>query len=208
MVQFHPRSISTWSNFTTLAVYLIWCYCFCFQVRILSPSCYLIKNISKNYEKCREEFRMHFDLSHFSPLQAMKMWKHDVLTLLSHFPTLYATKMWQQSHNFHQSKINNISYIYIYTVDIDQHTNERKEIKTTSEMRLILLSFVWQFVVTFSHDNLLLHFLCLVVADAKYHTELFPKLHTSVTHFEDPHQKFYLSPKITCASEYSKGIKW
>ena len=31
------------------------------------------KNISKNYEKCREEFRMHFDLSHFSPLQAMKM---------------------------------------------------------------------------------------------------------------------------------------
>ena len=115
MVQFHPRSISTWSNFTTLAVYLIWCYCFCFQVRILSPSCYLIKNISKNYEKCREEFRMHFDLSHFSPLQAMKMWKQDVLTLLSHFPTLYATKMWQQSHNFHQSKINNTSYIHLHS---------------------------------------------------------------------------------------------
>ena len=95
----------------------------------------------------------------------MKMWQHDVLTMLSNFSTLpvQATKMW------HQSKISGTSCTFTpFTM---------RKVKV-SEMPLILLWFVvttlWQFVVTFRCHNFF--DLCPVVTDAKGRLTLISKL--------------------------------
>ena len=103
-----------------------------------------------NWRHDGEEFPLrqrlqYFDLSsHFSPLQATKnVTTNDMLTMLSHFPD---TKMWQQSHNFHQSKINSISC----TFTVYHEKNKERHRK----MQPIL---IW-FVVTICCDHLLSHF--------------------------------------------------
>ena len=75
--------------------------------------------------------------------------------LLSHFSSLQATKMWQQSYNLHQSKINSIPWKYICTV---VSISCVKYIETY-EMQLIFLCFVVTFCSDIFCDS------CLVVAN-------------------------------------------